>query len=182
MPVSNTYDGNTPTVNADADAWGGEINTALTQVKTTLDAFVTAINSNTTVSTAALPKAGGTMTGDAVLADVGPGSALSAGFRGLPTVSFDADRTLALTDAGKAMRVFGSTARTITIPPVGTVAFPIGTVIPIRSYSTATVTVARGAGVELRVPGTTTNQNQSVATLSFATLYHEDTNIWLLLS
>ena len=35
-----TYDGNVPTVGADADTWGTEINTALGQVKVDLDAIV----------------------------------------------------------------------------------------------------------------------------------------------
>lgn len=180
MPVSNAYDGNTPTVNADADTWGGELNTALGQIDTTLDAYATAINTNTTVSAAALPKAGGTMTGDAVLADVGPGSALSAGFRGLPVVSIDAPRTFGLTDAGKMIRMNGTTARTWTIPPVGSVAFPVGTVIYLRCYSTEAITVARGSGVALHAPGAFVDANRTIASGGSAVIIHEETNFWVI--
>jgi hypothetical protein len=176
MPVVNSYNGNTPTVGADVDTWGGELNTALGQIDTTLDNFVTAINATET----ALLRGGGTMTGDIVLADVGPGNALSGGFRGLPTVSFDADRTLQLTDAGKAMRVTGTTARTITIPPNSGVAFPVGTTIPIRSFSTAAITIARGSGVELRLALSATNANRTVASYGMATIYQEAANIWVI--
>lgn len=181
MPVTNLYDGNVPTYDADEDQWGFELNTALgDQIKPTLDAYATAINATETVAGAALPKAGGTMTGDQVLADVGPTSQLSAGFRGAPVISFSADKTLALTEAGKAVRLTGATGRTLTIPPVGTVGFPVGTVIPVRNAATAVLTIARGSGVELRVAGDGTNKNCSVASYGFGGLLHEATNVWVL--
>lgn len=53
MTVVITYDGNTPTVGADADAWGGELNTALTQIRTDLLALAALANANeTSVATA----------------------------------------------------------------------------------------------------------------------------------
>jgi len=181
MPVTNTYDGNTPTYDADEDTWGFELNTALgSQIKPTLDAYAAAINANETLSTAALPKAGGTMTGDVVLADVGPGSQYSAGYRGLPVVSIDATRTFLLTDAGKMIRLSGTTDRTWTIPPVGTVGFPVGTIIAVRAGSTGIITLARGSGVALRLVGSDTNSNKTVAAYGQATLVHEASNVWTL--
>lgn len=177
MTVTITYTGATPTVGADADTWGAELNTSWAAVKVDLDALAAQSNTNQTTANAALPKAGGTMTGDVVLADVAPGSTLSVGFRGAPTVSIDADRTLLSTDAGKCIRLTGTTTRTWTIPPD---VFPIGTVIMIRSFSTQALSIARGAGVELRIPASSTNGNKSVASYGFASLYQEATNIWTL--
>lgn len=121
------------------------------------------------------------MTGDAVLADVGPTSALSAGFRGAPVVDFSVDKALALTDCGKTQRLTGATPRTLTIPPVGTVGFPVDTVIPLRNFSTsAALSIVRGAGVQLRVAGNATDKNCALAPQGVATLLHEANNVWVL--
>lgn len=179
MPVVNTYDGNVPTYDADEDTWGFELNTALGgQIKPTLDAYATAINANETLAGAALPRAGGTMTGDQILADGGPTSQFSAGFRGLPVVSIDANRTFLLTDAGKMIRLTGTTARTWTIPPVGSVGFPVGTVIVVRSVSSANLSIVRGAGVTLRADGASGDANRTVIPFGKVALVHEDTNVW----
>lgn len=181
MPVVNTYDGNVPTYDADEDTWGFELNTALgAQIKPTLDAFATAINANETLSNAALPKAGGTMTGNISLADVAPTNALAVGFRGAPVVSIDAVRTFGLTDSGKMIRLTGTTARTWTIPPVASVGFPIGTIIVLRNTSTASITIARGASVELRIVGLTADSNKTIASQGLATLTMEESNVWVL--
>lgn len=179
MPVTNLYDGNVPTYDADEDVWGFELNTALgDQIKPTLDDYATAINANETTGNAALPKSGGTMTGDQVLADVGPGSQFSAGFRGLPVVAIDANRTFLLTDAGKMIRLSGSTNRTWTIPPVGSVGFPVGTVIVLRAGSTGEISIARGSGVTLRMDGDSVNANRVVAGYGKVALVHEASNVW----
>lgn len=181
MPVTNLYDGNVPTYDADEDTWGFELNTALgDQIKPTLDDYAVAINANETLSSGALPKAGGTMTGDQVLADVGPTSALSVGFRGAPVVNFSANKTLALTDAGKMQRATGASALVLTIPPVGTVGFPVDTVIPLRNFSTGILTIARGSGVELRIAGSATNKNCAMAPQGMGALVHEASNVWVL--
>jgi len=180
MPVTNSYDGNTPTVDADADTWGGELNTALGQIKSTLDAIASALNTVVTAAAACLPKAGGQMLGDIILADTDPVSALSVGFRGLPVISFDADRTLFLSDSAKMLRLNGTTARTWTIPPVGSVAFPVGTVIALRCYSTQAITVARGAGVTLQGDGGFVDKNYAIASGGFAFITQEATNFWVI--
>lgn len=48
MAVTISYDGNVPTVGADSDVWGGEINTALGQVKDDLDDLAALANTNET--------------------------------------------------------------------------------------------------------------------------------------
>lgn len=181
MPVTITYTGATPTVDADFDTWGDELNDdALAPIKVDLDALAAQGNSSETLANAALPKAGGTTTGDIILADVGPTSTRSVGFRGLPVVSIDADRTFLITDAGKMIRCTGTTARTWTIPPNGTVALPIGTAIVLRNTSTAAVSIVRGAGVALRFVGSATDAGRSLATQAQATLVQEDVNVWVI--
>ena len=54
MPVTITYDGATPTVGADADVWGAELNVgALAKIKVDLDALASEANSSETELTTA---------------------------------------------------------------------------------------------------------------------------------
>lgn len=178
MPVTNDITQTNPVVDADFDTWGAKQNNFFDQVRSTVAQLVTAVNGLLTDITARVSKGGDTMTGDLVLADVGPMNALSAGFRGMPVVSIDADRTFVLADAAKMIRLFGSTPRTWTIPPAGSVGFPIGTVIVLRSFSSANLTLARGSGVQLRIDGNSADGNRTIVPYGKAALVQEDTNIW----
>jgi len=178
MPVTPTIENVFPTVGASADTWGGILNERGGETYVDINALATLANANEAKANAALPKAGGTMTGDQVLADLGPGSVFSVGFRGLPVVSIDEDRTFSLSDAGKMIRLTGSTNRTWTIPPVGSVGFPVGTVIVLRSFSTGVLSIARGSGVQLRLDGASADANRSLASYGKCALVHEASNIW----
>lgn len=59
--------------------------------------------------------------------------------------------TLALTDAGKVVRLAAASAATITVPTHASVAFPTGTVISVRQINAGQITVS-GSGVTLNVP------------------------------
>jgi len=176
MPVVITTTGDAPTVGADFDVWGGELNSNISSVKTDLDALAVAVNINTPIAAAALPKAGGTMTGDITLADVAPSSPFSAGFRGAPVVSIDVDRVIQASDAGKCIRLFGTNSRNWTIPLN---ALPVGSVVVLRNFTTAnTITVTRAGGVVLRVDGSSVDANVTIAPFGKAVLFEEDANIW----
>ena len=58
-----------PEVGASEDTWGTKINTNLNLIDTQMKVSDTRSAANTTVANAALPKAGGTMTGDVTFAD-----------------------------------------------------------------------------------------------------------------
>lgn len=179
MPVTPTIQSTVPVVGGSADTWGGTINSRVGETYTDINALAVQGNDNEIAVAAALPKAGGTMTGDVALADVAPGSTRSVGFRGLPVVSIDAVRTFGLTDSGKMIRLTGTTARTWTIPPVASVGFPIGTVIVLRNTSTAALALARGAGVQLRIAGSATDANRSITPQGLVTITHEASNVWV---
>lgn len=119
------------------------------------------------------------MTGPIALGNPTPNAAgaSDAGFRGLPVISIDADRTFGVTDSGKCIRLTGTTSRTWTIPPA---TLPVGTVIVVRVYGTQPLTIARGSGVSLRLPGSATDANRTVSTQGFASLWQEDTNVWVI--
>ena len=58
--------------------------------------------------------------------------------------------TLAAADAVRTTRV--TAAATVTVPPNSSVAFPVGTLIPIRQTTSGTVTIVGGAGVTVNAP------------------------------
>lgn len=60
---------------------------------------------------------------------------------------------LALTDAGKLVNLNVGSANTITVPPSGTVNFPIGTQIMLASYGAGQTTIVAGLGVIIRSAG-----------------------------
>lgn len=65
-----------------------------------------------------------------------------------------ANYTLALADAGTYVRMNSASALALTVPPNGTVAFPIGTVIQVRQVGAGQVSVVEGVGVTVNTPET----------------------------
>lgn len=102
--------------------------------------------------------------GDVVLADAGPTSFLSAGFRGMPQNLQNGNYTLALTDAGKALYKASDTNTTLTIPANASVAFPVGTVITIAN-------VAHTSGsITLNITSDNLNRGDGVAGVGSRTI------------
>lgn len=180
MPVTPTIENTWPTVGSSADTWGSTLNDRGGETYVDINALADLLNAVEALANGALPKAGGTTTGDIALADVAAASVRSVGFRGAPVIDFDADRTLAATDAGKMLRLTGATARTLTIPNVGAVGFQKGTVIVLRVFGSQPLAISRGSGVQLRLSGSTTDKNCAVASQGLASLTMEDPNVWVL--
>jgi len=105
-------------------------------------------------------------------------SNLELGYRGAPRNEQDGNYTLALSDCGGLLRHNSGSAHAWTIPPVASVAFPIGTVIPVRNIGAGTVTLTRGSGVTLRLAGSGTSKDLAMAQYSAGAIVMEDTNIW----
>lgn len=105
-------------------------------------------------------------------------SNLELGYRGAPRNEQDVNYTFALADCGGLVRHNSGSAHAWTIPPVGTTAFPIGTVIPVRNIGAGLVTLTRGAGVTLRLAASATNKDLSLPQYAAGALVMEDTNIW----
>src|SRR5215207_1897194 len=84
--------------------------------------------------------------------------------------------TLTYTDAGQAVEFTSASSVTVTVPPNSSVAFPIGTVVEIARMGAGSVTVAAGAGVTVRTPGTLVLR----ALYSTVSLRKKATDEWLL--
>ena len=86
-----------------------------------------------------------------------------------------ANYTLVLSDAGKMLEMANSSARTFTIPPNSSVAFPVGTYINFCRTGTGAVSFLAGSGVTIRAP-----RGTSIATqYGSATIYKRATNEWV---
>lgn len=101
------------------------------------------------------------------------------GYLGMPRNTHDADYTFALTDAGHLNRHTDGSARAWTIPPVSSVAWTIGTVLPCRNIGSGVVTLTRGAGVTQRLAGSATDKNVALAQYAMGAITMEDTDIWV---
>jgi hypothetical protein len=88
-----------------------------------------------------------------------------------------ANYTLVSSDAGKVIEMNSASARTITVPPNSSVAFPTGTVIELFRLGAGTVTVAAGSGVTINSPGGLLAIDEQYGTV---TLRKRATDSWVL--
>jgi hypothetical protein len=58
-----------------------------------------------------------------------------------------------LGDAGKSIDVTNASARTVTVPPNSSVAFPLGTVVEVARLGAGSVTLVAGGGVTINSRG-----------------------------
>jgi hypothetical protein len=105
-------------------------------------------------------------------------TAESIGFRGTPINTQDATYTAVLGDSGRCLLHTSASAHTWTIPPNSSVAYPSGTLIVVANIGSGAVTLARGSGVALRISGSATDGNKTLAQHGIASLIKLDTNSW----
>lgn len=150
-----------PTPGADSGTWGNILNDFLAQVHnsdgTLKDGIVSTLKLDSTVQSQ--------LSSIATLANVSA------------TTQSGTTYTLALADASTAVEFSSATAVTVTVPPAGTVAFPVGTVIELLQYGSGTLTVAAGLGVTIRSANNLLSARTQYSTLS---LRKRATNEWVL--
>lgn len=159
----------------DADPVGGPVQIAAGQITSSMIASGLAVAS---LGYTPLNKAGDTATG-LLLAVGATVSAMQAGYIALPLNEQDVAYTLALSDAAKLIRHNSAAAHDHTVPPVASVAFPIGTVIAFRNYGAGVLTIKRGAAVAIRLAGSATNQDVAVAQWGYGTITMELGDVWI---
>lgn len=103
-----------------------------------------------------------------------------SGYSGPSLLTFatktDTDYTLVLGDQNTGISMSSSSTHTLTIPANASVAFAIGTQIPIEQAGTSTVTIAAAGGVTLHGATTTVGQ------YSVVVLIKQATDLWLVAS
>lgn len=106
-------------------------------------------------------------------------AANSAGYLGAPRNVQNAAYTLAITDAGGSIVCDATGGFTWTLPPFSSVAWPLGTVILLRNRAVGAITLLRGSGVILRIAGSATSKDVTMAQWAAASLYNDETNEWV---
>jgi len=139
------------------------------------------ITDTATINLGGTGEAGTPLTADVKLSAV-TGNQLTADAAGLlvvPEVTIVVDattaKTIALADTNKYIRMTNASAKTLTVPPNATLAFPQGTTIAFINANTGNLTITPGAGVTINKPST---QTFVLAAFSSAILTKVGTDIW----
>lgn len=135
-----------------------------------------------------LLKSGGTMAGNITMAaytllNAGTGSTIqdgagtqrAIGYRALPLTSKTTSYQIALTDVGQGV----STTAGVTVPPNSTTAFAIGDTVVAYNNSASSITITQGSGVTLRLVGSSSSGNRTLAQRGLATLLKVGTDEWV---
>jgi hypothetical protein len=104
----------------------------------------------------------------------------SIGYLNIPQVSFSANSTIALTDAGKHYYSTSASNLLLTIANNTSVSWTVGTAITIVNRGTANITIAQGTGVSLYLAGNSTSGNRTMTTYGMSTLMNVAANIWMI--
>ena len=102
------------------------------------------------------------------------------GYRDIPQVTFAANATLALSDAGKHYYSTSSSALTLTVPNNSSAGFAVGSAINLINQGTGTITIAQGSGVTMYLAGNSTSGNRTVASYGVATIQKVATDTWFI--
>lgn len=102
------------------------------------------------------------------------------GFRDIPQVTFSANATAGLTDAGK--HYYSTTAGnlTLSIPDNSNVSFSIGTTLTVVVNAAGNVLVSPDSGVTLYQAGSASTGNKVVSEYGLATIMKVAANTWVI--
>ncbi len=129
-----------------------------------------------------LPKSGGAVTGAitglgnaSTIAD-GGGAARGIGYRAIPLTAKSASYTLALADVGQGI----SSSAGVIVPANAAVAFAIGDTIALYNNSAAAITITQASGVTLRLAGSASSGNRTLAQRGLGTLIKVGSDEWVM--
>jgi hypothetical protein len=116
----------------------------------------------------------GMLTGSTV--QDGAGTPRYVGYRNIPLTAKTANYTLALIDVGQGL---STTTGGWTLPLNATVAFAIGDTVALYNNSASSQTITATGGVTLRLAGSATTGNRTVAQRGLCTLVKVATDEWV---
>lgn len=102
----------------------------------------------------------------------------AAGYLGLPQAAHNSSYTAIIGDAGDFLYHTDGSAYTWTIPPNGSVPFPIGTVITLVNDGSGVITLAGGSGVTLVWSPSGSTGSRSLAQYALVTVMQVATDRW----
>lgn len=131
-----------------------------------------------------LLKSGGALTG--ALTALGNASTIkdpagterAIGYRGVPQNPQTAAYVLALTDVGRRISI---TTGGVTVPANATVAFADDAAVTIYNNSSSAQTITQASGVTLRLAGSSTTGNRTLAQRGVATVLKVAANEWVIM-
>ena len=102
------------------------------------------------------------------------------GYRDVPQVTFSANATAAITDAGK--HYYSTTAGNLalTLPDNSSVAFPTGATLTLVVNAAGNILVNQGTGVSLYMAGSSTTGNRVVGAYGLASVMKVAANTWVI--
>lgn len=154
------------------NTWGGKLNGNWSSLDGLLFTASTTASAALVLAGDALPKSGGTMTGNIGLPKIASAPE-SAGYKGAPIVVLGTTLTLSAVEAGQLLTLASGNCN-ITLAP----AMAPGLVYVVKNRGAGTVTLTRGGGVALTLDGQNTNKNCAIGPYGKATLTINATNEW----
>jgi len=100
------------------------------------------------------------------------------GYRNIPFTASTTGRTIALTDVGMCIPATG----TINIPTNAAVAFAVGDSVGVYNNTAGNISITATAGVTLRLGGSSTTGNRTLAQRGLATLMKVASDEWVVLN
>lgn len=133
-----------------------------------IDSSVTTVSNSQNLTNKVVTALGNTST-----INDGGVSSFAIGYKAIPPSSTSSGN-LALTDAGKHVYVSAG----VTVPPNSTAPFDLGTVITIVNSSASSITITQGSGVTLRLSGTSSTGNRTLAAYGLCSCIKVATDTW----
>jgi hypothetical protein len=134
------------------------------------------------VLTAGLISATGNVTGGNISATgniSGNTAGFTIGYLNIPQVSFAANATIALTDAGKHYYSTTASNLALTIANNTSVSWPIGATITVIERAAGNIIITPGTGVSLYYAGNATAGSRVLSAYGLATLINVEANVWM---
>ena len=110
----------------------------------------------------------------------GSTNGFAIGYLNIPQVSWAANATIGLSDAGKHYYTTSASNITLTIANSATANFAVGTAINFINAGTGTMSILQGSGVTMYLAGNATAGNRTVSSFGAGTIQKVDTNTWFL--